>query len=37
MPVAAVLWSAGGADDLRALRPDLLLDDLDELLALGAA
>ena len=35
MPVAAVLWGAGGRDELRALRPNLLLDDPDALLALG--
>ncbi len=35
MPVAAVLWGAGTAPELRALAPDLLLRDAGELLALG--
>jgi len=35
MPVAAALWGAGTADELRALAPDLLLTAPDELLAVG--
>jgi len=36
MPVAAALWGAGGADELRALGPDLLLADPGDLLAIVA-